>query len=70
METPLTKLIAIAIRHIEEQPDKLVRADMLDAAASVFLVSGEPQRAQQLTTTAAILREAANAQLMLKSLFA
>lgn len=70
MQTPLLKLTTLAIRHLDEEPDALVRADMLDAAANIFSISGNPQRAEQLATTAAIIREAANAQLQLKILFA
>jgi len=70
MSHPLTNLAAIAIRHIDDEPDATRRAGILDAAASIFNLAGEQQRAEQLATTAAIIREAANAQLQLKSLFA
>ena len=69
METPLLKLAALAIRHLADEPDQLTRADMLDAAANIFSISGDPKRAEQLATTAAIIRESANAQLQLKILF-
>lgn len=70
MNTPLTNLAALAIRHIAEELDATRRADILDAAASIFNIAGEQQRGEQLATTAAIIREAANAQLQLQSLFA
>lgn len=70
METPLNKLAALAIRHIADEPNELTRAAMLDAAANIFSLSGEKQRAEQLATTAAIIRESANAQLHLQSIFA
>lgn len=69
METPLTKLTAIAIRNIAEEPNEMNRAAMLDAAAEIFAREGDPLRSEQLATTAAIIREAANAQLQLQSLF-
>lgn len=69
MYTSLIKLAALAIRHIAEEPDDLTRAGMLDAAANIFSISGEKSRAEQLATTAAIIRESASAQMQLQRLF-
>lgn len=70
MDTPSNRLVALAIRHIAEEPNELDRAAMLDAAAEILAINGQPQRAEQAATTAAIIRESANAQLQLQSLFA
>lgn len=70
MDTPLTKLAAVAVRHISEEPNEMTRAAMLDEASAIFSLGGDELRAEQLSATAAIIRESANAQLQLKSLFA
>ncbi|MEM9236016.1 MAG: hypothetical protein AAGB14_04505 [Verrucomicrobiota bacterium] len=68
MTAPAIELVAVALRNLDEVSDVMRRAELLDAAASILIQSGDLDRGQQARTTAQILREAQSAQLRLSSI--
>lgn len=69
MSDPLLELISLAVANLDQVPNSERRAEILESAGSILASNPRYQvQRDQIRATAAILREADNAQLQLTRL--